>query len=79
MDTRFFGPATPFVTVAASALSLLAFAFFWGPGLVFGVLLFLTGAVGMYAHGRTRHVCTGIATGSFVVLAGLGVAFIVAA
>ena len=44
--------------------------------MVFGVLLFLTGAVGMYAHGRTRHVCTGIAMGALVVLAGFAIAFV---
>ena len=72
MDTRFFGPVTPFATIAASATSLVAYALLWGLGLIFVVLLFLFGAVGTYAHGITRQqVCTGIAIGAMVVLGGL--------
>ncbi|MFC8312976.1 MULTISPECIES: hypothetical protein [unclassified Gordonia (in: high G+C Gram-positive bacteria)] len=74
MDTRFFGPVTPFATIAASATSLLAYALLWGLGLVLGVLLFLFSAVGTYAHGITRQVCTGIAIGTLVVLGGFAIA-----
>lgn len=43
-------------------------------GLVLGVLLFLFSAVGTYAHGITRQVCTGIAIGTLVVLGGFAIA-----
>ncbi|MDH3008933.1 MULTISPECIES: hypothetical protein [Gordonia] len=77
MDKRFFGPVTPFVTVAASAVSLLAYTLLWAPGLVLDILLFLAGAIGMYAHGKTRHICTGVAIGTLFVLGGLAIAFFV--
>ncbi|MHC3003795.1 hypothetical protein [Gordonia metallireducens] len=73
MDKRFFGPATPFVAIAALAVSMLAYALLRGLGLVLVVLLLVIGIVGTVAHGRTRQVCTGIATGALVFLAGFAI------
>ncbi|TYQ11987.1 UNVERIFIED_ORG: hypothetical protein L601_001200000280 [Gordonia westfalica J30] len=74
MDKRFLGPATPFAAIAALAVSILAYALLWGLGLVFVVLLLVIGAVGTVAHGRTRQVSTGIATGTLVFVVGFAVA-----
>ncbi|MET4165607.1 MULTISPECIES: hypothetical protein [Gordonia] len=74
MDTRFFGPVTPFATIAASATSLLAYALLWGLGLLIGAFIFVCSAIGTCAHGTTRQVCTGVAIGTMVVLGGFAIA-----
>ena len=70
MDSRYFGPETPFVAVAAVSLSFVAYALLWGLGVMLVLLALLAGALCMLFPGPARRIGTGIVVGTIMFIAG---------
>lgn len=73
VDTRYFGPRTPFVAIAAVSLSFIAYALLWGLGAMLVLLALLGGALCILFPGPVRQTGTGIVVGSVVFATGFAV------
>ncbi|AFR50511.1 hypothetical protein [Gordonia sp. KTR9] len=70
VDPRYFGRRTPFVAIAAVALSFVAYALLWGLGVMLALLALLGGALCMLFPGPARQTGTGVVVGIIVFVAG---------
>lgn len=73
MDSRYFGPGTPFVAIAAVSLSFIAYALLWGLGVLLVLLALLAGSLCMLFPGPARQTGTGIVAGATTFVAGFAV------
>lgn len=78
VDKRFFGPETPFATMLAAAVCLLAVFYLWLVGMIVVLLGSGLAASTMTVGGRTRRIACGIVLGAGGVVAAAVIAVIFA-